>query len=331
MHLRKMRRREFVTLLCGAGMWPLVARAQQASLPVIGFMSSRSPEDSPHMIEAFRRGLKEGGFIEGENVAIEFRWARGDYSRLPALAADLVSRRVAVIAAVGGERSPIAAKKATSTIPIVFGIGGDPVSAGLVESFNRPGGNVTGVTLLTNMMEPKRLSLLHELAPGVALIGALINPKFPPAARQGQQIEQAARAIGQHIVIAKASTDDELEAAFSSLVRERIGGLLVTADPYFDTRRQRIVAFAADQRLPTIYQFREYAVAGGLLSYGVSITEGYRQYGLYTAKILKGTKPADLPVLEATKYETVINLKTAKALGIAISDNLLSLADEVIE
>jgi ABC-type uncharacterized transport system substrate-binding protein len=326
-----MKRRKFITLLGGAAAWPLDALAQQPPLPVIGFMSSRSPEDSPHMVEAFRLGLKEGGFVEGQNVAIEFRWARGDYGRLPALAADLVSRRVAVIAAVGGEPSPIAAKQATSTIPIVFGIGGDPVSLGLVESFNRPGGNVTGVTLWTSMMEPKRLSLLHELAPGIALIGALINPKFPAAARQAQQIEQAARATGQRIVIAKASTDDELEAAFASLVGERIGGLLVTADPYFDTRRQRIVAFAAGQRLPTIYQFREYAVAGGLLSYGVSITEAYRQYGLYTAKILNGTKPADLPVLQSTKYETVINLKTAKTLGIAISDNLLSLADEVIE
>jgi len=328
----KMKRRDFITLLGGATMaWPLAARAQQTAMPVIGFMSSRSPEDSPHMIEAFRRGLKEGGFVEGENVAIEFRWARGDYSRLPALAADLVGRRVTVITAVGGEPSPLAAKQATSTIPIVFGIGGDPVSAGLVQSFNRPGGNVTGVTLLTNMMEPKRLGLLRELAPGVALIGALVNPKFPPGARQAQEIEQAARDVGQRIVIAKASTDDELEAAFASLMGERIGALLVTADPYFDTCRQRIVAFAAGQRLPAIYQFREYVVAGGVLSYGVSITEGYRQYGLYTAKILNGTKPADLPVLQATKYELVINLKTAQALGIAISDNLRSLADEVIE
>ena len=204
MTFNQLRRREFIALLGGAAVaWPLVARAQQA--PLIGFMSSRSPEDSPHMIEAFRRGLKEGGFVEGENVAIEFRWARGDYSRLPALAADLVGRRVTVITAVGGEPSPLAAKQATSAIPIVFGIGGDPVSAGLVQSFNRPGGNVTGVTLLTNMMEPKRLGLLRELAPGVALIGALVNPKFPPGARQAQEIERAARAVGQRIVIARAT------------------------------------------------------------------------------------------------------------------------------
>jgi putative tryptophan/tyrosine transport system substrate-binding protein len=300
-------------------------------MPVIGFMSSRSPEDSVHLLEAFRRGLKEGGFVEGQNVAIEFRWAGGDYNKLPELAADLVSRRVNVLTAVGGDPSPRAAKRATSTIPIVFGMGGDPVSDGLVESYNRPGGNVTGVTLLTNLMEPKRLGLLRELAPDIPLIGALVNPNFAPAARQEQQLEEAAHASNQQLVIAKASTDYELEAAFGSLVRESVGALLVAADPYFDTRRDRIVAFAAQQRLPAIYHFREYAVAGGLLSYGVSITDAYRQFGVYTAKILIGAKPADLPVLQPTKFETVINLKTAKALGIQISDNLLSLADEVIE
>jgi putative tryptophan/tyrosine transport system substrate-binding protein len=326
-----MRRREFITLLGGVAVsWPLAARAQQ-TMPVIGFMSSRSPEDSVHLLEAFRRGLKEGSFVEGQNVAIEFRWARGDYSKLPAFAADLVSRRVNVLTAVGGDPSPHAAKRATSTIPIVFGMGGDPVSDGLVESFNRPGGNVTGVTLLTNLMEPKRLGLLRELAPGVSLIGALVNPNFAPAARQQQQLEEASRASNQRLVFAQASTDDELEAAFASLVREDAGALLVAADPYFDTRRDRIVAFAARQRLPAIYQFREYAVAGGLLSYGVNITEVYRQFGVYTASVLKGAKPADLPVQQPTKFELVINLKTAKALGVKISDNLLSLADEVIE
>jgi putative tryptophan/tyrosine transport system substrate-binding protein len=327
-----LKRREFITLLGGAAAaWPLAAGAQQPAMPVIGFMSARSPEDSVHLLEAFRRGLKEGGFVEGENVAIQFRWARGDYSRLPALAADLVSRQVAVIVAAGGDVSALAAKPATATIPIVFGIGGDPVGAGLVESFSRPGGNVTGVTLLTNQMEPKRLGLLRDLAPGVPLIGALLNPNFSPAARQLQQLEEAARAISQRIVIAKASNDDALEAAFVSLVREGAGSLLVTADPYFDTRRDRIVAFAARQRLPAIYQFREYAVAGGLLSYGVSITDAYHQYGAYAARILKGAKPADLPVHQPTKFELVINLKTAKTLGLKISDNLLTLADEVIE
>ena len=326
-----MNRREFITLLGSAAAWPLAARAQQPAMPVIGFMSARSPEDSVHLLEAFRGGLKEGGFVENENVAIEFRWAKGDYGRLPALAAELVSRRVAVIAAVGGEPSGLAAKRATSEIPIVFGIGGDPVQLGLVASLNRPGGNVTGVTLLTKLMEPKRLGLLRDLAPGVDLIGALFNPNFQAAAVQLQQLEEAARAAGQRIVIARASSDEALEAAFASLVRDGVGALLVTADPYFDTRRDRIVAFAARQRLPAIYQFREYAVAGGLLSYGVSITDAYRQCGAYTARILKGAKPAELPVHQPTKFELVINMKTAKTLGLKISDNLLTLADEVIE
>jgi putative ABC transport system substrate-binding protein len=247
------------------------------------------------------------------------------------MAAELVSRRVAVLTTAGGEPSALAAKRATSTIPIVFGIGGDPVALGLVDSFSRPGGNATGVTLLTNLMEPKRLGLLRELVPGVPLIGVLLNPKFAPASHQLQQVEEAARSIDQRILVANASNDKELETAFAALTSERVGALLVTADPYFDTRREQIVGFAARHRLPAIYQFREYAVAGGLLSYGVNITDAYRQYGVYTARILKGAKPADLPVLQPTKFETVINLKTAKALGVKISDNLLSLADEVIE
>ena len=326
-----MRRREVITLLGGAAAWPLVARAQQTAMPVIGFLSSRSPEDSAHLIPAFAAGLTEGGYVEGQNLAIEFRWARGRYDLLPAMAAELVTRGVAVLTTAGGEPSALAAKRATSTIPIVFGIGGDPVALGLVASFSRPGGNATGVTLLTNLMEPKRLGLLRELAPGVPLIGVLLNPKFAPASRQLQQVEETARSIDQRILVAKASTDEELETAFAAFTSERVGALLITADPYFDTRRDQIVGFAARQRLPAIYQFREYAVAGGLLSYGVSITDAYRNYGVYTAKILKGAKPADLPVLQPTKFETVINLKTAKALSVKISDNLLSLADEVIE
>ena len=325
-----MKRRTFITLLGGAAAWPLAARAQQ-TMPVIGFMSARSPEDSVHLLEAFRRGLKEGGFVEGQNVVIEFRWARGEYNRLPEMAADLVSRRVNVLTAVGGDPSPRAAKRATSTIPIVFGIGGDPVRDGLVESFNRPGGNVTGVTLMTNLMESKRFGLLRDLVPDAQLVGALLNPSFAPSARQSQQIEEAARSIGQRLIVAKASTDEELDAAFTALVRERADALLVAADPYFDTRRDRIVGFAQRQRLPAIYQFREYVLAGGLLSYGISLTDAYRQFGVYTATILKGAKPADLPVLQPTKFELVINLKTAKTLGLKISDNLLTLADEVIE
>jgi putative ABC transport system substrate-binding protein len=292
-------------------------------------MSARSPEDSAHLLAAFRGGLAEGGYVEGQNVSIEFCWARGQYDLLPAMAADLVSRRVSVLVAAGGDPSPRAAKRATSTIPIVFGVGGDPISEGLVESFNRPGGNATGDTLYTNIMEPKRLGLLRELVPGVPLIGVLLNPSLAPY--QLPQIEGAARSIDQRILVAKASTDEELMAAFAALTVERVGALLVAADPYFDTRRDQIVGFAERQRLPAIYHFREYAVAGGLLSHGVSVTDGYRQRGVYTARILKGAKPADLPVLQPTKFETVINLKTAKALGIKISDNLLSLADEVIE
>jgi putative ABC transport system substrate-binding protein len=324
-------RREFIALLGGAVAWPLAARAQQGALPVIGFMSSRSAQESSHLVAAFRRGLAEGGFVEGQNVAIEFHWANGAYGRLPTMAADLVNRKVAVIVSAGGEPAALAAKAATATIPIVFGLGGDPVKVGLVASLNRPGGNMTGATLLTNLMEPKRLGLLRDLVPGVALIGVLINPSFQAAAYQLQQLEDAAAATGQRIVIAKASSDEALEAAFASLVRERVGALLVAADPYFDTRRDRIIGFAERQRLPAIYQFREYAVSGGLLSYGVTITDSYRQYGDYAAKILKGAKPADLPVLQPTKFELVINMKTARALGIKISDNLISLADEVIE
>jgi putative ABC transport system substrate-binding protein len=325
-----MRRREFITLLGGAAAaWPLRARAQQAT--VIGFLSSRSPEDSAHLIAAFRRALAEGGFVEGQNVVIEYRWARGQYDLLPAMAADLVTRRVNVLTAAGGEPSALAAKQATATIPIVFSVAGDPVSVGLVESWNRPGGNATGITFPTTRMEPKRLGLLRDLVPGVHLVGVLLNPRLPGAERQLQDIEEAARAVDQPIAVARASTDEELDAAFSALVKEGVGALLVCADPYFDSRRERLLGFAQQHRLPAIYQFREYAVAGGLLSYGISITDAYRQYGVYTASILKGAKPADLPVMQTTKFETVINLKTAKALGIKISDNLLSLADEVIE
>jgi putative tryptophan/tyrosine transport system substrate-binding protein len=328
-----MKRRAFITLLGGAAAaWPLAARAQQpAKLPIIGFLSSRSREESEYLLDAFRQGLKEGGFVEGQDVAIEFRWARGQYDRLPTLVAELVSRGVTVLDAIGGEPVPLAAMRATSTIPIVFMIGTDPVEAGLVKSFNRPEGNVTGVTLLTSMMEPKRLGLLHELAPGADLIGVLMNPNFPEAVRQLPGLKEAARTIGRRLVIANASHDEELNAAFVSLVQEHVGALLVGADPYFNTRRDRIVAFAARLRLPAIYQFREYAVAGGLLSYGISLTDAYRQCAVYTAKVLKGARPAELPVLQPTKFELVINLKTAKALNIEISDNLRSLADEVIE
>jgi putative ABC transport system substrate-binding protein len=326
-----MRRREFLGILgSAAAAWPFSARAQQSPLPVIGFMSARSPDDTGLVLQAFLKGLGEAAFFDGQNVTIEYRWARGDYSRLPAFAAEFVQRRVNVLATTGGEASAVAAKQATSTIPIVF-VAGDPVKAGLVESLNRPGGNATGSYIATSEMEQKRLSLLHELTPGVPLIGVLLNPNFADAARQLLELEQAARTIGRRILIAKASNDEELNAAFALLLEQRIGALQVATDPYFDTRRDRIIAFAAQNRLPAAYQFREYALAGGLVSYAPSITEAYRQAGNYTGRILKGEKPADLPVLQPTKFDFVINLKTAKTLGLTVPFGLLNAADEVIE
>ncbi len=325
-------RRKFIAALAGTAFaCPLAARAQQPALPVVGFMSGRSPEDSAHLVVAFRQGLSEGGFVEGQNVAIEYRWARGQYDRLPALAAELVARRVAVLTAVGGDVSAVAAKQMTSTIPIVFGMGSDPIKAGLVDSFNRPGGNATGYTLLTNQLEPKRVGLLHELVPGVRLIGALLNPNFPPAVRQLQEIKDATRKIGQELFVANASNDTEVNAAFLSFVQQRVGAVLVAADPYFDTQRDRIIALAAQNRLPTIYQFREYALSGGLMSYGPRITDLYQQAGIYAGRILRGARPTDLPVLQPTKFELVINLKTANVLGLVVPNAIQLLADEVIE
>ena len=282
-----VRRREFISLLGGAAAaWPLGARAQQPAMPVIGLLSARSLQDSSYLLTAFRQGLREAGFVEGENVSIEYRWAIGQYDRLPALASNLVSRGVAVIAAVGGDMSAIAAKRATSVIPIVFTMGGDPITAGVVESFNRPGGNATGFTLLTTHMESKRVGLLHELVPGVALIGTLVNPNIPSAVRQSQELEQAVRTIGSQLLLLKVTNDMELDDAFAALLQHRIGALLVAADVYFIMRRDRIIVFAAQNRLPAIYQLREFAVAGGLMSYGPSIPDAYRQAGLYSGRIL---------------------------------------------
>jgi putative tryptophan/tyrosine transport system substrate-binding protein len=326
-----MRRREFIKLLGGAtAAWPFSVRAQQAARPVIGYLSARSPDDAGTVLQAFLKGLGEAGFFDGQNVTIEYRWARGEYGRLPALAAEFVQRRVNVLATTGGEPSALAAKQATSTIPIVF-VAGDPVKAGLVESLNRPGGNATGSYIATSEMEQKRLSLLHELTPGVSLIGVLLNPNFADAARQLRELEEAARIIGRRLVVAKASNDEELNVAFALLLQQGIGALLVATDPYFDTRRDRIIAFAAQNRLPAVYQFREYAFAGGLVSYAPSITDAYRLAGNYTGRILKGEKPADLPVLQPTKFDFVINLKTAKALGLTVPFGLLNAADEVID
>jgi putative tryptophan/tyrosine transport system substrate-binding protein len=326
-----MRRREAIRLVGCAAAWPLAAWGQQAAVPVIGFMSGRSPADSDYLVDAFRQGLREAGYFEGETISVEYRWADGDYDRLPGLASDLLRRNVLVLVAVGGDLSAVAAKRATSSVPIVFGMGGDPLKAGLVASFNRPGGNATGFTLLTNQIEPKRVGLLHELVPSVSLLGALINPSFPPAARELEDIENATRSINQSLFVARAINDAELEAAFASFVEQRVGAVLVAAAPFFDTRSTQIIALAAKHRLPAMYQFRQYAVAGGLISYGPSITDSYKQAGVYAGRILRGAKPGDLPVLQPTKFEMVINLKTANALGLAIPNTMQLLADEVVE
>jgi putative tryptophan/tyrosine transport system substrate-binding protein len=293
-----MRRRYFIAGFCSITVaWPLATRAQQPAMPVIGFMSGRSPEDSAHLVSAFRQGVAETGLVEGQTVTIEYRWALGDYDRLAALAADLVSRKIAVLVGVGGDVSALAAKNATATIPVVFGMGSDPVKAGLVASFNRPGGNATGFSLWTSAMESKRLGLLREIVPAAQLIGILVNPKFPPSVQELGDLDLAAKGVGQRLFVAPANNDAELDAALTSLGQQRVAAVLVTAAPFFDTRLERIVSFAAQNRLPAIYQFREYAVAGGLISYGPNIVESYRSAGVYAGRILKGVKPADLPVL----------------------------------
>jgi putative tryptophan/tyrosine transport system substrate-binding protein len=329
---RTMRRREFITILLGtAASWPLAARAQRPAIPVVGFMSGRSPDDSAHLVAAFQQGLAETGFVEGQTVAIEFRWAHGDYDKLPSLAADLVNHKVAVLVGVGGDVSAAVAAKATKTTPVVFGMGGDPVKAGVVASFNRPGGNATGYTLWSSEMESKRLGLLRELVPGVPLIGVLVNPQFPPTEQELEGLESAAKAVGQQLFVARADNDAELDAALTSFPQQGVGAFLVTAAPSFDTRHDRIVSFAAQNRLPAVYQFREYAAAGGLMSYGPNIVESYRNAGIYVGRILKGEKPGDLPILQPTKFDFVINLKAAKALGLTVPPTLLAEAGEVIE
>jgi ABC-type uncharacterized transport system substrate-binding protein len=330
MRYNQLKRREFISLLGGAAVsWPLVSRAQQPAIPVVGFLSGRSPAESAGVVAAFRKGLSETGYAESQNVSIDFRWAEGQSDRLPALASELVHRPVDVIAALG-ESGP-AAKAATTTIPIVFGTGGDPVEAGLVASLNRPGGNITGATFLTAVLGAKRLGLLRELVPGAPVVALLADPNKFVGQVQIRDVQEAARALGQSLVVLDGGTDERIETAFAALAPQHVAALLVGADPFFDTRRERLVALASQHRMPAIYQFREYAVAGGLMSYGTSITDMYRLVGLYVGRVLKGEKPADLPVMQVTKFELVINLATAKALGVRISDNLLSLADEVIE
>jgi putative ABC transport system substrate-binding protein len=325
-----MRRRELL-LLGGAVIVPRALRAQQKAMPVIGFLSSRSPFESEPLVAAFRRGLSEAGFAEGRNTSIEYLWAENRYDRLPGLAARLVSRHVAVIVAAGGVPAAVAAKAATTTIPIVFTSVGDPVELGLVASLNRPGGNLTGFATLNTGLDAKRLQLLRELVPSAKLIAALINPNRPFSEHQVSDIEKAARSLGQELIIVPASSERELDAAFTNLKEQHIGALLVATDPFFASRSEQIVELAARYTVPASYQGRDFVVAGGLMSYGNSLADDYLQAGIYTGRILKGESPADLPVQQSVKVQMTVNLKTAKAIGLTIPPAILDLAGEVIE
>jgi len=327
-----MERREFITVLGGAAaVWPFAARAQQPTMPVIGFLSGVSPQSYVHVVAAFRQGLKEAGYVEGQSIVIEYRWAQNEIDRLPALAADLVSRRVAVIATTGTP-SAFAARAATTTIPIVFEVGFDPVAVGLVASLSRPGGNLTGVTNLGVEVEAKQLELLHELAPTATTIALLVNPTNRTLADMlSRDMQPAADKLGLKLQVLNASTDRDFDTVFTTLARHRPGALLIGADIFFISRSQQLAALAVRYAIPASFYFREFVVAGGLMSYGGSFTEAHRQVGVYVGRILKGDKPADLPVLRPTKFELVINLKTAKALGLTVPAALLTAANEVIE
>jgi putative tryptophan/tyrosine transport system substrate-binding protein len=325
-----MQRREFITLLGGAAVnWPLAARAQQQKMPVVGFLNGGSPDGYAPYVTGFLRGLNETGYVEGKNVTVDYRWARGQYERLQVLAADLVRRKVAVIAA-NTPTAPVA-KAATAEIPIVFVNTGDPVVAGLVASFNRPGGNVTGVSLLGPELETKRLELLDQLVPGTTPIGVLVNPMNPAAVIQLRKLQEAAGVLKRQIDVVRASTAPGIETAFEIVAQNGTDGLLVVQDPFYNSRRDQIVALAARYRRPVVYPLREFADIGGLVSYGHDLVDGYRQMGVYVGRILKGEKPADLPVVQPTKFEFVINLKTAKTLGLTVPPSLLTTANEVIE
>jgi putative ABC transport system substrate-binding protein len=326
-----MQRRDFITILGGAAAtWPIVARAQQPTVPVIGFLTTRSANDSTANVAAFRQGLAQTGYVEGGNVAIEYRWADSHYDQLPGLVAELVRHPVATIA-VGGTPASLAAKAATTTIPIVFEVGVDPVKVSLVASLARPGGNVTGVSFFFNVLASKQVEMLHELVRTATTIGFLANPNFPTTEADTRDVQAAARALGQKAIVIKASSVSDFNPAFTTMVQERIGALLVQSDPLFNGHPEQLAALAARHALPTVYPLREFTEAGGLLSYGSSMTDAWRKVGIYTGMILKGEKPAEMPVQQAVKVELVINLKTAKALGITIPPTLLAQADEVIE
>jgi putative ABC transport system substrate-binding protein len=327
-----MRRREFIWLFGGAAvLWPLAVYAQQRPLPVIGFLNVASPGPLRQQIAAFREGLKESGYVEGQNVAVEYRWAEGQYERLPELAADLVRQQVSVIFVGGGAPAELAVKAATTTIPIVFSTGGDPVRSGLVASLNQPSGNITGVYHFATGLEAKRLGLLHEMLPKATPIAVLINPNYADAENQLRDVQEAAARLGVQLVVVRANAEGDFNAAFSTVVQQRSGALLVCASPFFNNRREQLVVLAARHALPTIYEWRDFAAAGGLMSYGTSLADAYRQVGVYVGQILKGAKPADLPIVQATRFEFVINLSTAKALGIEVPPTLSARADEVIE
>jgi putative tryptophan/tyrosine transport system substrate-binding protein len=325
-----MRRGEFITLLGGAAAWPFAVRAQQAAMPVIGFLNGGSPEAQPLLLGAFRQGLIETGYIEDQNVKIEYRWAESQYDRLPAMAGDLVRRQVSVIAATGTPAA-LVAKAATAVIPIVFETAGDPIKLGLVASLNRPGRNITGVTQLSSELVSKRLGLLHDIIPTAKIIGLLLNPNDPRVESQSKDMQEAAHALGLQIHIVNASTEGEIDSAFATLVQLQAGALIVGTGEFFNRRSEQLVALAARYAIPAIYQYRLFVMAGGLITYGTSLTDSYRQAGVYTGRILKGEKPADLPVPRPTRFELIINLKTANALGLTIPPGVLAIADEVIE
>jgi putative tryptophan/tyrosine transport system substrate-binding protein len=323
-------RRKFLATLGGAAAWPLVARAQQPPMPVIGFLSSSAPADRARYLTAFRQGLREPGYVEGQNVAIEYRWAHDQHDRLPDLAADLVRRQVTVIAA-HDTPSAIVAKAATTTIPIVFASGGDPVKLGLVASLNRPGGNVTGVSFVNAALGAKQLGLLHELQPGAMRVGVLVDPNYPLTESFVSDVQAAASSIRKQIEVLEAPTGRDIDTVFASLAQKPIDALLVAPSPFLNNRRVQLVTLAAYHRVPAIYSWREAAEAGGLMSYGTSISDAYRQAGVYTSRVLKGEKPVDLPVIQSVKFEFVISLNTAKAFGLSFPPGLLAIADEVIE